>query len=85
VVTNVEVLRLEPGEVEAAVEELRARIRAAGHRCARWWLPPSVSADAQARLEALGIRPDGRDPVLAGMALASPPPAVAGSRPAARQ
>ena len=75
-------LRLDAGEVEATVEEVRAIIRERGHRKPVWWVGESATpADLPERLLELGFRygkPPDDGPTATAMAmLEAPPPAPA--------
>ncbi len=67
---TVQRVRLEADEVVAAVEEIRAILRARGRNGAEWELGESCTPpDLVERLAALGIRPDEDEPVAAGMVI----------------
>ncbi len=67
---TVQRVRLEPQEVMAAVEEIRALLRERGRAGAEWELGESCTPpDLVARLAVLGIRPDEHEPVAIGMVL----------------
>ena len=67
---TVQRVRLEPDQVVAAVEEIRALLRARGRGGAEWELGESCTPpDLVERLAALGILPDEHDPVAIGMVL----------------
>ena len=72
--TNVQLLRVRPEELDAVVAEVRERIRDEGHRRTRWWIAEPLDAELGPRLERAGIVPAGDEPVLAAMALAEAPP-----------
>lgn len=78
VITNVQVLRVTPADVDEVVEDVRRRIREAGHRRTRWWLPGATPPAVLERLEEHRILPDEREPLLAGMVMAREPAAVDG-------
>jgi|HubBroStandDraft_6_1064221.scaffolds.fasta_scaffold771700_2 GNAT superfamily N-acetyltransferase len=66
-------LRLAPGEVEAAVAEVRALFLSRGRRVLTWEIgPSSAPPDLVDRLLALGMVPDD-EPEVAGMVLVKPP------------
>jgi GNAT superfamily N-acetyltransferase len=82
---TVQRVRLEPGEVEAAVAEIRAFLRGRGRSGSEWELGESCTpADLVARLASIGIMPDEHEPVATGMVLdaaaAPPPPPNASAR-----
>ena len=77
--TVVQHLRLTPAQVEPVLEELRARISAAGRSSASWEVGASATpGDLERRLLALGLEP-ADDPDVLGMVFdGPPPPAVSG-------
>jgi GNAT superfamily N-acetyltransferase len=67
---TVQRVRLEAAGVAEAVSEIRALLRARGRRGAEWELGESCTPpDLVERLTALGIVPDGHEPVAIGMVL----------------
>jgi len=67
---TVQRVRLQPGEVEGAVEEIRALLRERGRGGAEWELgESSTPPDLVERLVALGIEPDADEPLAIGMVL----------------
>jgi hypothetical protein len=68
-------IRLEPGEVEAAVAEVRALLAERGRAGACEWEVGSAAtpADLLARLETFGITPNPEQPSAPAMALVAPP------------
>ncbi len=69
--------RLAPGEVEAAVAEVRALFRSRGRSEVTWEVgPSSTPGDLVERLTALGMTPDVETPI-AGMVLSRPLPETA--------
>src|SRR5580692_13054567 len=66
--------RLAPGEVDAAVAELRALFQARGRKEVTWEVgPSSTPGDLFERLAAMGMTPDD-EPLVAGMVLSRPLP-----------
>lgn len=73
--TFVQRIRLEPGQVEPALADVRARMAARGRTRAMWWVGAgSRPADLRERLLELGLEPLAPDPLL-GMALDGAPQA----------
>lgn len=69
---TVQRVRLAPGEVGAAVEEIRALLRDRGRGGAEWELgDSSTPADLIEQLAGRGIMPDEEEPVAIGMVLAA--------------
>lgn len=63
-------VRLEPGEVEQAVEEIRALAQEHAQRDVTWWVGDSATPpDVVERLTALGLVPDEDAPFLTAMAI----------------
>jgi hypothetical protein len=76
--TSIMRLRLAAGEVEQAVEEIRALVSSRGHTKPVWWIGGSATPDdLVARLVALGFEPNeepGWEPRCTAMALVDEPP-----------
>ncbi len=73
------VLRIRLGDVEEAVEWVRAEARKRALRGLDWWVGWSATpADLAEQLLALGLVPDRDEPTLAGMSCATPPPEAPG-------
>jgi hypothetical protein len=71
---NVFRLRLEPGDVEQAVEEVRHLMRRHGNDEALWWVGDlATPADLVARLEAAGLAADEEEPLLTSLAITRSP------------
>lgn len=72
--TSIGRLRLQAGEVEETLAEIRTIVRERDHTEAKWWVGSSATpADLSARLQELGLVPD-RDPHATALALVEPPP-----------
>ena len=75
--TVVQRLRIEPGEVEQTVSQVRALLRERGRPSATWEVGPSARpADVADRLGALGMVPDSAEPEVAGLVLSGDLPAA---------
>jgi Acetyltransferase (GNAT) domain len=67
-------LRLEPDEVSATVEEVRALAQEHGNDQVLWWIGDlATPPDLVARLEAAGLTADEEEPVLTSMAITRSP------------
>jgi hypothetical protein len=70
-------LRLRPEEVSSVVDEVRALFAARGRRRITWEVSGSATpSDLGARLMAMGMIPEPREPLVTGMVLATPLPAA---------
>jgi len=85
--TGVERIRLDAGEVDGAIDAVRAFMRTTGTTIASWWLSElSTPSDVEERLLASGLRRIESDYLLDGLLLTrAPPPAQPGvkARPVA--
>lgn len=73
---GVEGFRLEPGEVDTAVVDIRAMLGSRAERCSWWLTERSTPADLEERLLALGLVREEDDYLHAGMLLTRKPPRV---------
>jgi hypothetical protein len=73
--TCVSRLRLRPGEVEAALDDVRAAMRRFERASSTWELADDATPDdLEERLLELGLTPFAEEPEVAGMVLVEPPP-----------